>query len=345
MILLEETALEAEVPDLATGAWRTARLLRRVCPIFGTGTRLIEAAKLTAAGTDLDELAARGGFCPFCADTIEEATRPFPEEIAPTGRIRHGTAWVVPNIIAYSAASSVGVYDPARHVMTLADFTDDVLFDAFGAMLEHARAVRRVRPELVWSSISANYLPPAGSSLLHPHLQSAHDPVPLAAQALLEARSETHQAVYGTSLLGELVELERTAQARFVAQTGPWAWVTPFAPSGFYEVWGVHDHLGDLIDLDDHDRHQLAGAMASVFAAYRGRGLSSFNYQILGAGPRGAELGVRILVRIVARTPVAPWYRSDVTYFEKLGMEAMIDHTPEAFAEELRTAFGTGLGA
>jgi UDPglucose--hexose-1-phosphate uridylyltransferase len=346
MILLEELPIRARVPDLEHGGWREARLLRRTCPVFGTGSRLIEGAKLTAAGVGLEELAAAtSGFCPFCAEVIEQATAPFEEGISPTGRIRHGTAWVVPNVLAYSAVSAVGVYDPARHVLGLEDFTPDLLFDAFGAMLEHARAVRRLYPELVWSSISANYLPPSGSSLLHPHLQSSHDPVPLAAQAILESRSEVHWTTYGASLLGELVELERAATARYVASTGPWSWVTPFAPSGFYEVWGVHEELADLVALDDHDRRQLAAGLASVLGAYRERGLSSFNYQLLGAGPRGAEVGVRLLVRIVARTPAAPWYRSDVTYFEKLGMEAMIDHTPESFAEELRAAFGTGIGA
>ncbi|ACU53700.1 conserved hypothetical protein [Acidimicrobium ferrooxidans DSM 10331] len=343
MILLEETPIEAEVPEIGSGAWRGVRLLRRHCPVFGTGTRLIEGAKLTGTGSDLAPLVAEGGFCPFCADVIEEATAPFPTEIAVTGRIRQGTAWVVPNVLAYSAVSAVGVYDPGRHVLELADFDEDLLFDAFGAMLEHARAVRRLRPELVWSSISANYLPPSGSSLLHPHLQSSHDPVPLAAQAILEARSEAHWASFGRGLLDELVELERSASARFVAQTGPWSWITPFAPSGFYEVWGVHERLGDLVALDDHDRRQLAGAMAAVLASYRAKGLSSFNYQLLGAGPRGGEFDVRVLVRMVARTPAAPWYRSDVTYFEKLGFEAMIDHTPEAFAAELRQTFGTGL--
>ena len=42
-------------------------------------------------------------------------------------------------------------------------------------MVRHARAVRRFDPTAVWSSVNANYLPPSGSSLVHPHLQSAHD--------------------------------------------------------------------------------------------------------------------------------------------------------------------------
>ena len=78
-------------------------------------------------------------------------------------------------MLAYATHSAVGIYDSARHFIDLDELTSEVVADAISAMLEHARAVRRFDPAAVWGSVNANYLPPAGSSLVHPHLQSAHD--------------------------------------------------------------------------------------------------------------------------------------------------------------------------
>ena len=100
---------------------------------------------------------------------------PFPAELTAEGRIRVGQAVVVPNIMAYATHSAVGIYDPGRHFLDLDEMTPALVGDALTAMVRHAQAVRRFDPAAQWSSINANYLPPAGASLIHPHLRSAHD--------------------------------------------------------------------------------------------------------------------------------------------------------------------------
>ena len=96
---------------------------------------------------------------------------------------------VVPNVMAYATHSAVGVYDSERHFLDLDELSPGLIGDALIAMVRHARAVRRFDPEAVWSSINANYLPPSGASLVHPHLQSAHDAQGLTNQRLLVERS------------------------------------------------------------------------------------------------------------------------------------------------------------
>ena len=179
------------VPDLAAGGAWTCTLLRwRRDPLTGAGARILTGVKLQPpARPDLRGFAAPPAFCPFDAERLESATSPFPPEITVEGRIRCGKAVVVPNIIAYATHSAVGIYDSERHFLDLDELTPHLVGDALIAMVRHAEAVRHFDPSAGWSSINANYLPPSGASLVHPHLQSAHDAHGLTNQRLLVERS------------------------------------------------------------------------------------------------------------------------------------------------------------
>jgi len=340
VILLEESEVEALVPDFAKGGMRTARLVHRIDPLFGTGTRVIESEKMTGESGNLDQITRRDGFCPFCEDSVATATSPFPEEISASGRIIQGNSWAVPNIVGYAAVATVGIYDITRHFLSLEEFDRDTVANTLSVLVRHAQAVRGTREDLPYSSINANYLFPSGSSLVHPHMQSTIDPFPLGSQSMLIAKSEAHFESYGRSYLEELTELEEMSVARFIARTGTFAWFTPFAPSGFYEVWATAASLGEIEDFSDQDIAELATGLSLVLGAYRANGLSSFNFSLLSGGPLWQETGSRVLLRIVARSPLTAYYRSDVTYFERLCQEAMIDHFPEAWAEKVRHFFG-----
>jgi galactose-1-phosphate uridylyltransferase len=55
---------------------------------------------------------------------------------------------------------------------------------------------------------------------------------------------------------------------------------------------------------------------------------------IFGAPP--AQDGYVLNLRLVCRSNVQPLYRSDVTYFERLHWQAMVDGSPEELAERAR---------
>ncbi|WP_276941674.1 hypothetical protein [Ferrimicrobium acidiphilum] len=341
MILFQEHELEAEVPDFEHGGFKPARLIHRVDSLFGHGARLIEGAKLTHGPVELGSAVERDGFCPFCIDTIGDATSPFPVEIARNGRIIVGNSWVVPNVIAYSTVSAVGIYDVSRHFLPLTEMTREIVYDALLAILQHGKAVRAQHPDLIYSSVNANYLPPSGSSLIHPHIQSSHDSVPLGSQAKLLTASREHFAAYGQPYFEELIALEDAQSQRMVAHMDPFVWLVPFAPSGFYEAWALAPSIGDLVELSDPDIYQLASGLALVLATYEEMGIQSFNFSLIGATPESKDYGASMLFRIVARAPMEPYYRSDVTYFERLCLETMIDYSPEEWAQTLRSNFGT----
>jgi len=285
----------------------------------------------------LAELTAKPAFCPFDSEHLETATFPFPAELIAEGRIRLGKAVVVPNIMAYATHSAVGIYDPERHFLDLDDLTPSIAGDALCAMVRHARAVRRLDPTAVWSSISANHLPPAGASLVHPHLQSAHDACGLTGQRFLVAQSRAWQEQHG-NYWAALVEQE-SGGPRWVGGTGRVAWLTPFAPSGFHEVWGVVTGVSDVTELTEQDSQALGQGLSRVLAAFRAWNLTSFNFGVIGGGPRAREDGHQVVLKVVSRSNPEPMYRSDATYFERIYGEALIDLSPEDVADSVRAMF------
>jgi galactose-1-phosphate uridylyltransferase len=339
-IEFEERDLDARVPDLAAGgAWTRVRLRWRRDPLTGASARILTGVKLQPdSRPDMTDLTAKPAFCPFDSEHLEKATVPFPAELTAEGRIRVGHAVVVPNIMAYATHSAVGIYDPGRHFLDLDELTPSLVGDALTAMVRHAHAVRRLDPAAAWSSVNGNYLPPAGASLVHPHLQSAHDACGLTSQRLLAEQAGAWQERTGWSYWTDLVEQEADGP-RWVGRTGRVAWLTPFAPTGFHEVWGVVDGVADVTDLTGQDTQDLGRGLSQVLAAYRAWNLASFNFALIGGGPQAREQGHQVVLKVLSRSNPEPVYRSDATYFERLHAEALIDLSPEEIAEGLRARF------
>lgn len=330
-----EHTITAHVPELADPTNRIeVPLSVRVDPLTGRTSRIVTGTKLSPSERpDLGELTAKPSFCPFCADRLESATGTFAPEITDEGRIRRGSAVIVPNVMAYSEYSSVGLYDTERHFVDLPDLTPRLVSDLLGAFVEYTRAIQRIRP--TWSSLNANYLPPSGSSLVHPHAQSAHDEVGTTFQRVLAERSEAWGGE--RSYWDELVEVEQDGP-RWLGTRGRVAFLTPFAPVGFHEVWAIVTGCRAIEELTTEDCDDLGTGMSQVFGAYFELNLTSFNWALYGAAAAPSDR-YSLLLRIVSRSNAEPMYRSDVTYFERLHDEAMTDLAPEALAATLRPRF------
>jgi galactose-1-phosphate uridylyltransferase len=72
---------------------------------------------------------------------------------------------------------------------------------------------------------------------------------------------------------------------------------------------------------------------------YADLGFQSFNMAIYGAPPETP--GYMLSVRMVCRSNLGLPYRSDVTYFERLHWQAMVDTVPEELAAQAREKFAT----
>lgn len=328
--------ITARVPELTNPtSIIEVPLTIRIDPLSGRSSRLITGTRLAPTERpDLSALIAEPPFCPFCESKIEMATGIFDAAITDEGRIRRGASAIVPNVMAYSEFSSVGLYDTTRHFVDLDELTAERVEDLMNGFVDYTKGIHGIRP--MWSSINANYLPPSGSSLVHPHAQSAHDDFGTSTQRRLIELSDKWS---GESYWSDLIEAEEGGP-RWIGQSGRVSVLTPWAPLGFHEVWAIVDGCADITDLTEYDVADLAATMSAVFGTYYELNLTSFNWALYGGGPRPSDK-YSLLWRIVSRSNADPMYRSDVTYFEKLHDEAMVDTTPEAVAAAVRDRFTT----
>ena len=310
----------------------TSRVETRWDPLTGQTARVLLDVDplLPAADLDLAALAAqtRPG-CPFCPDRIETATPRFVGDGFGGGRIQAGRAVLFPNLLPYAAYASVCVYDAELHHLPLAGMTPRLVADNLRAQVAFVRAAQRQDPAAAWASINGNHLLPAGSSVFHPHTQGACHPVPTNTQAQLAGLAPDRVRAY--------LDLERAAGRRYIAATGQVHWLAAFAPVGPGEVRGLVPGAAGLADLADELIEELGTGIARTMHTYAELGLHSCNLAIYGAPTGSADHW--LMLRMVCRANLAPLYRSEVTYLERLHAEAATDISPEVLAARARRCF------
>jgi UDPglucose--hexose-1-phosphate uridylyltransferase len=328
-ISLERETFEAEVLDPRRGFAPTrTRVEVRRDPLTGQSARILPPGSFPPpARHDLEGLAAETRVaCPFCTERIDEQTPRLPPEVLPEGRIRAGEAVLFPNLVAYARWSSVSVYSPERHLLPLEELTPRLVADNLVTQREFARAVLARDPSSAWITVNANHLPPAGSSVFHPHLQGSANPLPTTMQRLL--------AAVGPYDLDAYVETERGLAERLVASSAGIDWIASFAPLGPAEICAFLSGAGSPHELADAQVEDLARGISTVLRVYSGLGFESFNLALYGVP--GAET---LLLRLVARAYFGAAERSDAMWSERLQWEAATDLAPEHVAELARTAF------
>ena len=340
-IEFEERDLHAQVPDLAAGgAWTQVRLRWRRDPLTGASARILTGVKLQPpTRPDLTELTAKPAFCPFDSEHLEKATVPFPAELTAEGRIRLGRAVVVPNIMAYATHSAVGIYDPGRHFLDLDELTPSLVGDALAAMVRHARAGAapgpRGRVEFGQRQLPAALGRVAGPSAPAVRSRRLRPDRPAPAGRAGQGLAGQARVSYWAALVDQ-----EAGGPRWVGHIGRVAWLTPFAPTGFHEVWGVVSGAADVTELTEQEQPRSGQGLSQILAAYRAWNLASFNFALIGGGPQAREHGHQVRAQggqpVQSRSPV---YRSDATYFERLYGEALIDLSPEEVADGVRARF------
>ena len=298
-------------------------------PLLGYSTRVVRGARwLPPSDFDLEAFARETAeTCFFCPSRVEAVTPRFPPEMVPDGRIRRGDALLFPNIQAYSLYSSVSVYSPALHYLPLERMTAAVVHDNLAAQVEFAARATRFDPAARWVAINANHMLPSGSSLFHPHMQGSVDPHPTTLQEQLARVPADRVRAY--------LDTERRLGQRHLGNLGGVEWLVSFAPLGFYELRAFVPGLRSPEQLDEERTAALAEGIARALNLYAELGQQSFNMAIHGAPVEDHVLSLRL----VCRSSLQPLYRSDVTYFERLHWQAMVDEPPEELAERAGDRF------
>ncbi len=133
-------------------------------------------------------------------------------------------------------------------------------------------------PEAVYHLINWNYMPPAGSSLIHPHLQVfSTSSAPNLIRQELEA-SRQYSDRHGSNFWDDLVAAEKKSGERYLGKIGRTHWMTAFAPMGVVgDVLAVVENTRSTLELNDQDLLDLAAGLVKVLAEYDKMGVYSFN--------------------------------------------------------------------
>jgi galactose-1-phosphate uridylyltransferase len=320
------------------------KLQVRFDPLLGTSARIAEGVKLqTGVDAALDLFRVSDPNCPFCAERINRVTPRVAAEITPAGRIRVGETVLFPNLVPYAKYAAVAVFT-TRHWLDLRDFTPALIADNLAAVLDYIRAVAKVHADARFCAYNINYLYPSGGSLPHPHSQVYVDPFPTSMMRMQHAATAAYWRANGCCFWNDLVAEETERAERMIARDGAIVWLTPFAPIGFNEVRAVLCERATILDLSAAEVRELASGISQVLAWYDSIGYNSFNLALYSGevGKQGAD---RVNLSMITRTAMAPFYRSDSMYLERLHWEAALDRTPEDVAADVRKYFRSTRGA
>ena len=274
--IIKETVLSDPKAD-----WAEKRIPSeiRIDPLTGRTARICHFMKLHWEKPDFEALVAgTEAWCPFCADKVLEVTPCFPRDLIPEGRLQKNDMVLFPNMAPYDSLGAVATFG-ARHYIPLTAFEPAQMASAFGFALDFFRRIEASgHPESVYHLVNWNYMPPAGSTLIHPHLQvfSSSSAPNLMRQEL--AASKRYLDSQGSNFWDDLVAAEKKLDERYLGKIGRTHWMTAFAPMGVAgDVLAVVEDARNTLELNDQDLLDLAAGLAKVMAEYDRMGIYSFN--------------------------------------------------------------------
>ena len=256
--------------------------------------------------------------CPFCPSNLPADTPVFSNG----GRIIIGESITFPNLYPFAEWHTVTVITCDHRVPS---FTRGQLVDALAGQLES------LRDHDGFPSINWNYLPSAGASLAHPHLQGLVDSVPPPLAARYFEGSERYLREQGRNYWDDLRAAERAAGRVLVDREIFW-YANP-VPIGEKEIRGILPvaHLSGLEPLIPC----LAQDLLGMIAFYRSLGTHAFNFSLF-FDREGCDRGFPAFCSLIARINPSPISLSDSAFMERLHLEPVILTLPEDLSRMYR---------
>lgn len=278
---------------------------------------------------DLDE-----SKCPFCPGNLDTMTPCLKKEISTKKRLNYKQSILFPNLFPYTEWSAVSLFDNTHHV-EIGTAHLNTYCHSFINCADYLTRVKRADPKAIFMSITQNHLPGAGGSLIHPHLQVHAAKQVSNNHKVLKQRAEEYGAQYNACILSNLLLAEKETGDRYIGRTGKWQWIAAFAPSGFYEIWGiVASESSLLIPRKEEVWQDLAEGVLNTQKFYKSLNRNAYNLNLLSI-----EDGNNIpclKISLTARSSYAPWVRSDITGFELATGEMATFTFPESVAAMAR---------
>jgi galactose-1-phosphate uridylyltransferase len=313
----------------------------RYDPLTGASARICHFALRAPPLPDLAAIAAESARrCPFCAGEIERVTPRFPDDLVPGGRMRHADAVLFPNLFPYDDLSAIAVLC-REHFHPMDAMPERLTANGLAVAREFMRrAAGRTAAGPAYGIVSWNYMPPAGGTQVHPHMQVIVTTSPGNALARQLAAADAYLARTGRTFGSALVAAERDGE-RWIGERGRVSWLVPFAPTGVLgDAMCVFRERSTVAELDEADIADFAATLSRVLAGFAARGLWSFNLSLLpdafDASPRRHWLTARLLPRFYLNPQL---HVSDASYMQLLLGEPFTMQRPEEVAGDLRARF------
>lgn len=249
--------------------------------------------------------------CPFCRDAVMTVTPTFPDGT----RIIRGESVTFPNLFPFGEGHVVTVMTREHAVVA---FSRQQVMDA---LLSQIEALRQVDG---YPSINWNFLPSAGASLVHPHMQGLSDSHPSRIVDIYCTASEQYRKKQGRNYWDAVLEQERASDRYLFGDEILWS--AHAVPVGEREVRGILpvatlDEIENYVDL-------MARGILEIISLYRELGTHAFNMSIF-FDRRGTDHGFRAFCSMISRINPNPSSTSDSAFMERLHLEPVIMTLPE----------------
>jgi len=266
-------------------------------------------------------------------------TPQFPPEIVAEGRLSRGDMLLFPNLAPYDSLSAVATFGD-RHFTPMTEFTPPQIAQAFGLAQEFFGRVEAAgHPESVYHIVNWNHMPPAGSSLIHSHLQvfATADAPNLLAQEL--AAAESYHAQTGRVFWDDLLAREREEGSRYLGARGRAHFLQSWAPLGVAgDVLAIVEGVASTLELTGDDLLALGEGLYAAMRAYDALGVYGFNMNFFPGrrGDRHARLHLLFSPRTFFNQALGA---TDVGALRNLYNESICMAYPEEIAAKLRPFF------
>jgi galactose-1-phosphate uridylyltransferase len=275
-------------------------------------------------------------FCPFCPVSLEKSTPEFPKDLIPEGRIKVGDATLIPNLAPFEKHAGVAIFSK-EHFLPMENLTPETMRDAFSASLLYLKRVAQSDPLVRFFSINWNYMPPAGSSIVHAHLQPNAGDVPTNA---LREQIEGCRRYWQENQRGfwnDFIQAEKQRDERYLGAIGSTFWAMSFVPVSFLpDVQCVFPEHLTLLELSHDDLECFLEGLSRTLKYFLQKNIYSFNVSIFSTKEEESH---RVNARICPRLLPRPIGNSDIAYPQMMHKESFTVRPPEAVRKELLKSF------
>ena len=276
--------------------------------------------------------------CPFCPQKAETSTPRFPADLVREGVLRVGEARTFPSLFAHSEFNAVTVITNSHYVRPR-ELTTEILSDALEASVRYLLLVYEKNSRVKYGGVLVNCLPPAGSTMMHPHMQTLASDQPFNMLTEVDVKAREYWNANGSSYWKDLIAEEKRRKERYLGSLGVSDWIAAYSPTGSDEAWGVACDISDLTRTSRSTLSSLADGLSRVLRFYDDQGIRSFNVVVFSS-PFGSESPHgSVILKIASRYGFQSHNVNDIWGLRYFLDESETFDSPEDVALDIRKYF------